>query len=191
MDSFWTSLIAGTTSGTVLAAILGFLLARRTETIKKEVEAQFLRLLDRERFQRGWKERAVSELLVPVCIQLDRTKRAFARWETKNIFLEAKVIRDGNLVIRDLLLKNPHLIPPELLQDAGRFVEHYDRWIEEFEKIRGERTPELDAPFVFVGPKGFPFPSDAEKRFHDTFAEYWQQLYGERKDVQKSLTVQK
>lgn len=110
-------------------------------------------------------------------MQMERTRRAFDCYTAKNIFLEAKVLRDGNLTIRDLLLTTPHLIPPALLDDASRLVEHYDRWLEEYERVRSAENPDLDSPFVFVGPKGFPFPSDAETRFHQAFKEYWNELY--------------
>jgi hypothetical protein len=179
MDAIWTGLAAGATSGTVLAAILGVFLARHSEKIKKEVEAQFLRLQDTYRSQRTWMEKAVSELLGPVSIQLDRTGRAFRRWEAKNLFLEVKVIREGNMAVRDLLLKSPHLIPPELLGDAGLLIEHYDRWLEEYEKVRQAATPNLDTPFVFVGPQGYPFPSQSEQRFHEVYRKYWGELYGQ------------
>jgi hypothetical protein len=108
MAGLVSGLVAGITSGTVLAAVLGLLLARRTEQVRREVEAQFMRLSEVLRSQRGWKERSVSELLGPLCVQLDRTNRAFGRWREKNLFLEVKVIREANLTVRDLL----HLIPP-------------------------------------------------------------------------------
>jgi hypothetical protein len=171
-------LITGITSGTVLAAILGVVLAYRTERIKKEVEVQFARLLDVARSQRGWKERAVADLLGPVCVQMDRTGRAMQRWEGKNKYLEAKVIREGNLAARDLLLKYPHLIPPDLRGDAMTLIEHYDRWLEEFEKLRESEHPDLETPFVFVGPEGFPFPKASEERFYASFREHWKDLYG-------------
>jgi hypothetical protein len=110
-------------------------------------------------------------------MQLDRTRRALDRYTAKNTYLEAKVLRDGNLAIRDLLLKVPHLIPPNLLEDASRLVEHYDRWLEEYERVRSAESPDLDSQFVFVGPKGFPFPSDAETRFHEAYKTYWNDLY--------------
>lgn len=78
----------------------------------------------------------MTELLGPVAIQLDRTQRAFQRWQAHNVFLESKVIREGNLAIRDLLLLKPHLMPPDLLTDAGLLIEHYDRWLEEFARVR-------------------------------------------------------
>src|SRR4051812_39232301 len=89
MDPLISGVLAGVTSGSVMAAVLGFVLSRRTEVVKREVEIQFERLNDTFRSQRAWKEKSVAELLGPVCIQLERTKRAYARWSNKNLFLEA------------------------------------------------------------------------------------------------------
>lgn len=161
-SSFLQLLLSGLLSGSVMAGLLGLLLARRTDIFRS---------------RRSWKERSVAELLGPIHMQLERTRRAVARYRTKNTFLEAEVLRQGNLAVRDLLLKVPHLIPPALLEDASRLVEHYDRWLEEYERLRGSENPNLDALFVFVGPKGFPFPSDAEVRFHRIYQSYWNDLY--------------
>src|SRR5207247_1532393 len=95
-------------------------------------------------------------------MQFDRTKHAFDRWQGQNLFLEAKVLKDGNLTIRDLLLSKAYLIPPELREDAGKLILHYDRWLEEFEKLRNSQEPDLGAKFVFVGPQGYPFPTASE-----------------------------
>ena len=147
---------------------------RRGIRIEEEVRHQF----SVARSNRAWKEQAVAKLLGPVFIQLDRTARAFKRWKDRNLFLESEVIRKGNLAIRDLLLSNPHLIPPELLEDASVLIEHYDRWLEEYEKKRGTDRPDLESPFVFVGPAGYPFPLSAEQHFREKFREYWKELYG-------------
>jgi hypothetical protein len=179
MELLWTGLVAGATSGSVIAAVLGVILARRSERIKKEIETQFARLLDESRSQRAWKEKCVAELLGPVCMQMDRTGRAFARWEEQNLYLEMKVIREGNLTARDLLLKLPHLIPPDLRHEATLLIEHYDRWLEEFEKRRQAEKPDLETPFIFVGPVGYGFPRYAEEKFYVTFRQYWKELYGQ------------
>jgi hypothetical protein len=111
-------------------------------------------------------------------MQLDRTKRAFDRWTDKSPFIEKKIIGEGNKTIRDLLLGKGHLIPPNLLNDAGRLVEHYDRWLEEFEKKRLAENPDLETRFIFVGPAGFPFPTDSDERFRQAFQSLWKELYG-------------
>lgn len=102
-------------------------------------------------------------LLVPLMVQLDRTKDAFDRWKDRNLPLESQTIRDGNLKARDLLEKHGQLVPPEFQEPRRRLIEHYDRWLEEYQKLREDTKS--NEPFVFVGPKGFPFPADVEARF--------------------------
>jgi len=87
------------------------------------------------------------------------------------------VIRDGNLAIRDILLANALLIPPSLFDDAAKLIEHYDRWYEEFERLRLTEKPELESRFVFLGPQGLRFPSEAEARFQEAFRQYSSELY--------------
>jgi hypothetical protein len=106
---------------------------------------------------------------------LDRTKEAFGRWTSKNLYLEAKVIRESNMAARDLLVKKTELIPEELRPDALRLVEHYDVWLEEFERVRvgrGGSEPAEDQPFVFAGPKGYPFPIEAARHFREAYSQY-------------------
>ena len=111
-------------------------------------------------------------------MQLKRTKRAFNRWNSKNLYLEAKIVREGNETIRDLILSKGHLIPPELMEHAEKLVEHFDRWLEEFDTKRARESPDNDDAFVFVGTQGFPFPSDAEEKIIDTFRKLQRELYG-------------
>ena len=179
MDEFFKLVLAGILSGSVISSVLSILLYRRTASMAEDIKSGYAKGMAVFTSTRTWKEKSVSELLGPLYMQFDRTQRAFNRWQTKNLFLEAKVIREGNLTIRDLLLTKSHLIPPDLLADAGRLVEHYDRWLEEFEQVRNHQNPDLDAPFVFVGPKGYGFPGDAEVRFRDAFKYMWTELYGD------------
>lgn len=120
----------------------------------------------------------LSELLAPMMIHFDRTKEAFQRWTSKNLHLESEIIRKGNQFIRDLLISKAHLIPQDLQKDASRLVVHYDAWLEEYELIRGGLEPDLETPFVFVGPKGFPFPTDAEESFRKRYEDLQNTLGG-------------
>lgn len=153
-------------SGGVVSAVFGIMFKGFVTKIETEVKSR-----------RTWKEESVEELLAPLNMQFDRTKRAFGRWGSQNLFLEAKVVRVGNEIIRDLLLSKGHLIPPELLKDAGKLIEHYDVWLEKFDTQRLSEKPDLETAFVFVGPDGFPFPREEEKRFRNKYTEYWKELY--------------
>jgi hypothetical protein len=182
MNDFLRALMAGIVSGGVISTILGFIFYRRTARIQADIKSQYDRSLAVFQSTRTWKEKSISELLGPIFMQFDRTGRAFNRWQNKNLFLEAKVIMEGNVAIRDLLLTKSHLIPPELLDDAGKLVEHYDRWVEEFQRLRSGEIPDLDTPFVFVGPQGYPFPKESEIRFRQVFYETWAELYGPKSE---------
>ena len=92
--------------------------ARLNEELQRNVEIF--------RTTRAWKEAAISELLGPMVMQFDRVKRAFKRYQRKNVYLETKVMAEGNSTIKTLLLSHGHLIPPELFDDAGSLVEHFD-----------------------------------------------------------------
>jgi hypothetical protein len=178
MDNFVSSLIAGVVSGSVISAIVGLVSHRRTTKIEEEIKAQFQSGLEIFRSHRGWKEQAVSELLGPVYMQLDRTESAFGRWRDQNLYLEAKVIGEGNRTIRNLLLEKGHLIPPNLLKDAGKLVEHYDYWLEMYESKRLAESPDLETRFIFAGPQGYPFPGASAQRFQEAFLNLWNELYG-------------
>ncbi|ACU07824.1 hypothetical protein FIC_01376 [Flavobacteriaceae bacterium 3519-10] len=125
----------------------------------------------------AWKEKAISELFGPLCFQLSRTQSAFNRYKAKNLFLEAEVLKNSNQKIRDLLLEKSYLIPPDLTEHAKNLVEHYDVWLEEFNRLREGENQAQDKNFVFVGPKGFPFPKTAEKKFREKYEELWQAMY--------------
>ena len=164
------NLITSFAVGTIGAGVAGAI-------IKKRFDAE----LDVWRSHRVWKEKSVTELLGPMYMQLERTRRAFQRWDRQNPYLEGKVVKEGNLAIRDLLLTKPSLVPPELRQHASELLEHYDVWLEEFERWRSSQADTKDAPtFIFAGPKGYAFPKDAEQGFVHAFEAYWTELYGEK-----------
>jgi hypothetical protein len=166
-------------SGSVVAALIGFFGKRHVASIENEIRVRFEALAARTGSQRLWKEQCVSMLLGPVNMQLDRTERAFRRWNAQNLYLEAKVIGEGNRCIRDLLLANGHLVPGDLLEDAGKLIEHFDRWLEEFERLRAKEEPALDHKFVFVGigKDAIPFPRASADKFQLRFREMWVELY--------------
>ncbi len=93
--------------------------------------------------------------MAPLIVQLDRTKSAFARWNGKNLSGESETIREGNNEARRLLMTKAHLFAAQLENDSWRLVEHYDRWAEEYDRIR-VRQRSSDEPFVFVGPERIP-----------------------------------
>ena len=178
-NGFLGMLIAALLSGSVISTVLGLVFARQSAHLEASIKNEIDRSIAVFRSTREWKEASVSELLGPIQMQFDRTKRAFQRWEGKNLYLEAKIIRKGNLTIRDLLLSQGHLIPPELRPDAAALIEHYDVWLEEFDRVRSETNPANDTQFVYAGPAGYAFPTEAARHFRQTFRRMWSDLYGD------------
>jgi hypothetical protein len=177
-------ILAAVISGGVASAMVGLLvrlffdrrLTRATEEVKTEVaRTDFVYRADRE-----WRERSLAEVLGPVYMQLDRTGRAVRRWQPGNMFIEERIMRDGNTAIRDLLLTKGHLLPLSLLEPAAQLIAHYDRWLEEFERVRGGDEADSSVrfvPFVRVTEDGFVWPEAAQQSFVDAFHDSWAELY--------------
>lgn len=172
------ALLSGVFSATVVSAVFGYMLRRRAARIEAVIKEEFDQRITTFKSSREWKEQSVSELLGPIYMQLDRSNRALKHYKGNNYYLEEKVMANANLCIRDLLISRPHLIPPDLLEEATLLIEHYDRWLEEFDRVRGGSEPDLNKPFVFVGAQGFPFPKNAEESFKKAYLGIWGDLYG-------------
>ena len=196
-DLMMASIISSAVVGTLVSIVLNHLLqeqnTRIQETVRAEVQlaaeeartriqetvrAEVQLATEEARTRREWTEQSLSELMGPVYTQLVRTKLAFERWKGKNLFLESKIIRTGNQEILNLLLTRSSLIPQELRDCASRLIQHYDVWLEEFERKRLAEKPDLETPFVFAGPKGFPFPTECDQKFRNKFQEMWAESYG-------------
>ena len=178
MPGFFEVTLGGLLGSSLAAAALGALFLRRNKTVESEIKAHFDESFKVFESKRSWRQQALFELLGPLQMQFERTKRAFDRWSDKNLYLEAKVVREGNQTIRDLLLTKGHLIPPHLMGDAFQLVEHYDAWLEAFDRIRGAGSTASDTAFVFAGPDGYPFPVNAEVNFKAEFRKLQNELYG-------------
>ncbi len=177
MAGFFELTLGGLVGSSIATAGLGALFLRRNKRVEAEITARFSEALKVFESTRAWKQQVLFELLGPMVMQFERTKRAFDRWDKKDLYLEAKVVREGNLIIRDLLLGKGHLIPPPLMADATSLIEHYDAWLEEFDAVRSGSDGGDGTDFVFVGPKGYPFPHQAEAHFKEEFRRLQIDLY--------------
>ena len=116
--------------------------------------------------------REYCELLRPLVVELDRTKTAFNLWNRKDLSLESETIRDGNLKARDLLRENAHLVPDSLREDQKKLIFHYDRLLEEYDRVRVRKTKDPEQEFVFV----YSFPGESEEHFRERMTEVEAQL---------------
>jgi hypothetical protein len=174
---FWTITLGGIFGSSLSATVFGFFAHRLSKRVEAEIRVQFDERLKVFESKRAWKQEALSELYGPLYMQLERTRRAFNRWNTKNLYLEAMVMREGNEIARNLLLNKGHLISSLQIDHAGALVEHYDAWLEEFDRIRGEKSHCSDELFVFAAPQGYAFPKDAENAFRAEFKRLQNELY--------------
>ncbi len=96
MPGFFEVTIGGLLGSSLATAVLGALFLRRNKTVESEIKAHFDESLKVFESKRSWRQQALFELLGPLQMQFERTKRAFDRWDHKNLYLEAKVVREGN-----------------------------------------------------------------------------------------------
>ena len=115
----------------------------------------------------------MSELLAPLKVHLERSYASFSLWRRQDLFLE-EIIHDSNLFARDLLTAKSHMIPTDLMSEDSMLVEHYNAWLEEYDRVRPNDVRDPNQPFVFVGipPINKPFPSEASLKFIARFKEF-------------------
>ncbi|WP_163382060.1 hypothetical protein [Cyclobacterium sp. SYSU L10401] len=178
MDFLLPTIFSATVMGAVVTVLLNLLFKKRLEQITHDIKIQTEKIALIQKSQYTWKEQAIAELLGPMNIHLNRTERAFKKLKANDLYVEAKILKDSNEKIRDMLLLKSHFIPSGLTEDADKLVEHYDRYLEKFEEKRKRENPDLDTPFIFVGPDGFPFPKNSAKRFQEEYTTMWEKVYG-------------
>lgn len=178
MELLLQNLLSALLSGGVIASVLAVVFHRRAKAVEQRLRVEAEERLSVYRSTRGWKEAALAQVLGPSAMHFARTRRAFERWKRQQLFLEMEVVGRSNRYVRDLLLANGHLIPADLLEHASALVEHYDVWLEEFDRKRNAEKPDLDTEFIFVGPQGYRFPADAERAFVERFHALREELYG-------------
>ena len=108
-------------------------------------------------------------------------KSLFKKYDVRNEVIE-KLLKQSNQYIRDLLISKQYLIPEDLDVSAKALVRHYDAWLAKYERVYQNGVRDPNEPFIFVGPDGFGFPTDAEYEFHKRFDElraWYYQKYGE------------
>jgi hypothetical protein len=109
------------------------------------------------------------ELLLPVKVHLERSDHVFKRWlrnKLKKPNVETEdAIKASNTAISALLRAKWHLLPEELEDDAAELLDHYDKWLAEYHRVRpgGVRNDEL---YVFA----YGFPHTAEANFTKHYA---------------------
>lgn len=176
IPDFFQVTLGGLVGSGIATALFGAILLRRNRRVESEIKSYFDQQFSIFQSRRAWKEQAITELFGPLVMQLDRTLTAAQRWNRRNLYLEGQIVRLGNQTARDLLLSKGHLVPPALVEHATRLIVHYDVWMEEFDRVRSSEKAS-SSEFVFVGPAGYPFPTDSEAEFKAEFRRLQHELY--------------
>jgi hypothetical protein len=172
-EIFFSTLIAGLVSGTVIATVLTLATSRWVAEVKATVQDEADRITETRTLE--WE--LLRQVLGPVVANQRRTGLAFKRWREKNVLLETLIIAESNRRVRDILLDNFHLLTPDLRKPASELIEHYDLWLEAYERERKSQKPEeAQSAFTFVGPAGYPFPHDAETAFAEALDRTYERL---------------
>ena len=84
-------ILAAVISGGVASVLLGLL-------FRYFFEPRLARAADAQRSLRERKEQSLFEVLGPIYMSLERSRRAFERWERRNDYLEGRVVKEATPV---------------------------------------------------------------------------------------------
>ena len=88
---------------------------------------------------------------------LDRSDAAYKAYMSNGkIFLYAKILKQSNDALRELLINNAHLLPAEHTGNALALIHHIDVWSAIWEDAYESNKPALTSVFVFDNVVNFP-----------------------------------
>ena len=107
-------------------------------------------------------------ILGKVYLNFERSRIAYDNYINEGkIYLHARILKECNLKIRDLLLENAYILEENLRNDAMDLISHYDIWVEKWNDLKQKRDPQLYDIFIFENE--YRFPTEAEKRLKEEF----------------------
>ncbi len=178
MGELYQTILGSSIVTTIFTSAIAFYFHKKEQRVNSEIKREFDRISQVQNTDFEWK-RQTTELLGQVYIHLSRTRIAFDNTYSKlkkyDAIFEDEVIYHSNKIIRDILITNGHHLPPELLDEASKLIEHYDAWLITYHKIRKVNNDTTTIQ-VYVGPEGFAFPSMAEGKFKEKYIEMFQEI---------------
>lgn len=162
---------------TIATGFISYFFHRRTERTTAEIKREFEIRSQIQATDFEWKKQT-TKLLGQVYIHLNRTRQSFNTYDRLtryDPYFEDEIIYTSNKHIRDSIVENGHYIPPELLEEATKLVEHYDAWLSKYHKVR-KVLNDKETVHIYVGPDGFPFPANAEEEFKKGYISLFRQI---------------
>lgn len=178
MGELFQTILGSSIVTTFFTSVIAYFFHKKTERTNSEIKREFDRISQIQNTDFEWKKRT-TELLGQVYIHLNRSRIAFDNTYSKlkeyNSIFEDEVVYTSNKTIRDTLLKNGNYLPPELLDEASKLIEHYDAWLIKYHKIRKVNN-DTTTINIYVGPDGYQFPKKAEGLFKEKYEEMFQEI---------------
>ena len=111
----------------------------------------------------------IVDFLGKISINFKRSEITYRNYiEAGKTYIHAKILKECNREIRDLLLFNCFLLSENLQKDALRLIVHYDIWLEKWNELELKNKPGLDDEFIFQNK--CTFPKDAEENLLNEFS---------------------
>ncbi len=171
-------IIGSTLTTTFLTSIIAYLFHKRTERTNALIKREFEILAQRQNTDFESKKQT-AQLLGQVYIYLNRTRKSYENKYSKlkqyDQYYEDEIVLKSNQQLRTLLLENGHHIPPDLLEDASKIIEHFDVWLSKYHQIR-KINNDTNTIQIYVGPDGFRFPIMAEEKFKESYIKLYESL---------------
>ena len=178
MEDLFKTILGSSIVTTILTSAIVYYFHKKTERSNSEIRHEFDRIAQIHNTDFEWRKKT-TELLGQVYIHLNRTRLAFENTYCKlkkyDPNFEDEIMYTSNKKIRDILLENGHHLPPELLGEASKLIEHYDAWLIKYHNMRKVNNNESTI-HVYVGPDGFAFPDKAEGMFKDKYEEMFRKI---------------
>ena len=170
--------LGSTLATTFFTSVIAYLFHKKTERTNALIKREFELLAQRQNTDLEFKKQT-AQLLGQVYIYLNRTRKSYENKYSKlkeyNQYYEDEIIYKSNQQLRSLLLENGHYIPPDLLEEASKIVEHFDVWFSKYHQIR-KINKDTDTIQIYVGEDGFRFPMTAEDKFKESYIKLYESL---------------
>ena len=170
--TFGQLVLAGLLSSSFFSATMGLVGLKYSENIKGEIKQSVQTSLYDYQTDQEWQRRSLVELFAPLDVNLERSKRAFNRWQGNLRQEELVILQETNVRVRKLILDKYYLIPSGLQKAASTLVEHYDIWLQFYNK---PNVNEYDAKFINKKLSEewgkLPFPKESAGKLRQHFIE--------------------
>lgn len=179
MSELLKQILSSTLITTLITSAIVYFFHKKTERQNAVLKREFDELSKKDTVHFEWRKNTV-ELLGQVYIHLNRIssgfKNKYSKMKEYDPYYEDEIMYYSNKHIRDVLINNGHYLPPELLDEANKLIEHFDIWLSKYNQIRSvEKNDQIKQ--IYVGPDGFRFPENAEKMFKEKYIEMFNILH--------------